>query len=325
MRLVLFGDGAWASRSLRRLADQGHAVPAVVLRQRPTSPCLASAARDLGAVVLQPADPSEPEAVAAVASHAPDLILSVAYDRILRPPVLDLPPRGCVNFHAGKLPQYRGRNVVNWAILNGEEEIGLTAHVMDAGIDTGAILLQRTVPIGWCDTYGDVLDHVVAAMPDLVADTVAGLAAGCLDIRPQPSEGGTYYGGRVEGDEWLDWRDSSRDLYNKIRGITHPGPGARTVLGEQPVIVWQAEYDPAWARYRATPGEVVGRRPDGAAVIKTGDSTIVLHRVQIGDAPPGRPRWRLGTRLGVHPGAALSTLLARVAELERRLTPGRDS
>ena len=105
--------------------------------------------------------------------HSPDLNLSVSYDQIIRRPLLEAAPLGFVNFHAGKLPIYRGRNVVNWALINGETEIGLTAHFMDEGIDTGDILLQRTLPIAWTDTYGDVLSRVVDAFPDLVRDAVA--------------------------------------------------------------------------------------------------------------------------------------------------------
>jgi methionyl-tRNA formyltransferase len=272
--------------------------------------------------LLQPDDPNGEEFVHRVAAAAPELILSVAYDRILRASLLRLPTRGAVNFHAGKLPQYRGRNVVNWAILNGENEIGITSHLMDEGIDSGAILIQRTVPIAWTDTYAEVLTNVVAAMPGLVAETVRGLAAGTLQGRPQPPGQGTYYGGRVEGDEWLDWGTTSRDLYNKIRGITRPGPGARTLLDQEPVVIWRAQYDPAWPHYRATPGEVVGRTTDGAAVVKTGDSTIVIQEVQVGGGVPSRPCWPLGTRLGVNASAAVASLLARVAELERRFQPG---
>jgi methionyl-tRNA formyltransferase len=325
MRILIFGDGAWAGRSVLRLCQDGHAVTGVVLRRRPSSDDLQGVAGRVGAVVLQPDDPSSVDFVGQVAALAPELVLSVAYDRILRSPLLGVPARGGVNFHAGKLPEYRGRNVVNWAILNGEREIGLTAHVMDEGIDSGAILLQRTLPIGWTDTYADVLRHVVDAMPDLVADTVAGLAAETLVARPQSPSGGTYYGGRVSGDEWLDWRDTSRDLYNKIRGITRPGPGARTLLGGRPVVIWRAEYDPAWPRYRATPGEVVGRGADGSVTVKTGDSTVVIHEAQVGDEAPGPPRWAVGRRLGVNPAAALAELEGRVAALERRLQPGRES
>jgi methionyl-tRNA formyltransferase len=317
MRIVLMGDGEWAADSVLRLGDEGHTVAAAVVRARPTGRRLADAARALGARVLQPRDVSSREFLAEIAALQPDLLLSVAYDRILKRPLLALPRCGSVNFHAGKLPAYRGRNVVNWAIINGEEEIGLTAHQIDEGIDTGAILLQRTLPIRWSDTYADVLRAVVRAMPDLVASTVRGLAEGSLTAVAQPAAG-TYYGGRIEGDEWLDWRDSSRDLYNKIRGITRPGPGARTILDGGPVIIWHAEYDPAWPQYRATPGQVVGRTASGSAVIKSGDSTLLVHEIETEGQPARPPAWPLGTRLGVNLTAALEALSARVSQLERQ-------
>ena len=324
MRIVLMGDGAWAADSLVRLHDDGHVIAGVVLRARPTGPALGEAAAHLGATVLQPADPAAPDLVAEVARLAPDLLLSVAYDRILRRRVLDLPARGSVNFHAGKLPHYRGRNVVNWAIINGEAEIGLTAHEIDEGIDTGAILLQEALPIRWTDTYADVLANVVKAMPDMVSRTVQGVAAGTLSPIPQPVTG-TYYGGRKAGDEWLDWTRSSRDLYNKIRGITRPGPGARTVIDGEPLVIWRAEYDPAWPSYRATPGEVVGRCASGASVVKTGDSTLLVQEVERAGAPAGAPRLPIGARLGVDPAAALAALSARVEALEAQLHRERDA
>lgn len=324
LRIVLLGDGAWAGDSLRRLRDDGHSLAGVVLRARPSGPALATAATELGARVLRPGNPAAPEFVAELERLEPELLLSVAYDRILRSPLLALPAMGAVNFHAGKLPWYRGRNVVNWAIINGEEEIGLTAHHIDEGIDTGDILLQETVPIRWTDTYAEVLAAVVRAMPDLVSRTVAGLAAGTLTPTPQAGPG-TYYGGRRAGDEWLDWSWSSRDLYNKVRGITRPAPGARTVAGGEPVVIWRAEYDPAWPRYRATAGEVVGRCGSGAALVKTGDSTLLVQEIQRSGAPPGPPRWPIGTRLGVDPGAALAALTARVEALEAQLQRGSDA
>jgi methionyl-tRNA formyltransferase len=322
MRILFLGDGEWAGESLRRLHLDGHIIAGVVLRARPTSPSLAEAAAWVKAPVFQPEHPSSQEFVAEAVALAPELMVSVAYDRILRRPLLTLPSAGCINFHAGKLPRYRGRNVVNWAIINGEEEIGLTAHYMDEGIDSGAILLQRTLPITWTDTYADVLGNVVRAMPDLVSTTVRGLAEGNLIPQPQATEQGTYYGGRVPGDEWLDWSETSRDLYNKIRGITRPGPGARTLLGSEPVVIWKAEYDPDWPRYRATPGEVVGRSTSGVRV-KTGDSTLQIREVQVGEGPAEPPTWRLGTRLGDNAGVALVRLVERLAELERRLEQGR--
>jgi methionyl-tRNA formyltransferase len=316
MRIILFGDGDWATNCLRPLRDAGHEFAAVVLRVRPSGSGLAEAARELGVPTLQPSRVNAPDCVAAIAALRPDVNVSIAYDQIFGAAIR----QSCdwfLNVHAGKLPAYRGRNIINWAIINGETEIGVTVHLVDRGIDTGDILLQRLLPIAWTDTYGDVLARVVREVPSLVVNTLDQIASGRAEPRPQES-GGTYFGGRREGDEWLDWSQPSVDVYNKIRGITHPGPGARTMLGDRPVIIWRAAYDPRWPRYRATPGEVVGRAAGVGVIVKTGDSTVLVQDVQIDGRQRGVATWPIGVRLGVDAGAMLSTLLARADWLQPR-------
>ncbi len=191
----------------------------------------------------------------------PDLGVSISYNQILRRPILDSARLGIVNFHAGKLPRYRGRNVINWAIINGESEIGLTAHFVDEGIDTGDIIYQITLPILWNDGYGDVLNRVVENFPHFASEVLDRIASGRFTAQPQTELPGTYFPGREDGDEWLDWSDTSLNLYNKIRAISRPGPGARTSLSHAEVIVWSAVYDESWPKYIATPGQVSGWSP----------------------------------------------------------------
>jgi methionyl-tRNA formyltransferase len=322
VRLVFFGDGAWAANSLARLQQEGHEILAVVVRCRSSSEEPAKTARSISLPILQPADANSPEFVATLRGFTPQLNLSVSYDQIIRRPLLEAAPLGFVNFHAGKLPTYRGRNVVNWALINGETEIGLTAHFMDEGIDTGDILLQRTLPISWTDTYGDVLSRVVNAFPDLVAETLSILQQGAVARRPQAHNAGTYFAGRGPGDEWLDWADTSRNLHNKVRAISRPGPGARTRLGEKTVIIWRAFWDPSWPSYLATPGQVVGRKKGEGVVVKTGDSTLLVMETEEEAGTVGRPRWPIGTRLGAPLGATLEALRTDVDALKRRVEDG---
>lgn len=321
-RLALFGDGPWAAHSLELLAGEGYPIACVIERVAPSDESLEQTARMLGVPLLRPDRASAPEFVRELTTLAPDLGLSISYNQILRRVVLDLPRLGVVNFHAGMLPRYRGRNVINWAIINGEEEIGLTAHMVDEGIDTGAIIVQRALPIGWTDTYGDVLQRVVAAFPALVADTVRLVASGRAAPVPQDESAATYFGGREEGDEWLDWSATSRELHNKIRAITRPGPGARTVIGDRQLLIWRAHYEPDWPRYTATPGQVVGRSADGAAIVKTGDSTIRVHEVQHVGEESGAPGWRIGTRLGVNLNTLPLSMMSSLAALERQVGNG---
>jgi methionyl-tRNA formyltransferase len=318
LRVVLLGDGAWAALTLERLLMSSHEVLAVILRTQPSDATLADAARRAGIPTRQPVRINSAEAVTTLAGFTPDLLVSIAYDQILRTPTRSAARLGAINFHAGKLPYYRGRNVINWAIINGETEIGLTAHFMDDGIDTGDILLQRTLPIGWTDTYGDVLARVTAAMPDMVTATLDGLAAGTLVPRSQRELPGTYCGGRGPGDEWLDWSAGSAALHNKVRAIARPGPGALTALNGHQVIVWQAYFDPTWPRYIATPGQVVGR-PANGVMVKTGDSTLLVLRVELDDGPIVVPEWPIGTRLDVN---QLSTVVERLSRYDDVTCPG---
>src|SRR6185312_11328446 len=212
-----------AHRPVRR-RPVGHRIVAAVLRQSPSDASLGDAAARLRVPVLQPARINAPDVVRQIAALQPDLGVSVACNQILRAPIREAHALGVINFHAGKLPFYRGRNIINWAIINGETEIGLTGHYVDDGIDTGDIITQVTLPIGWTDGYGDVLRRVVERMPSLVVDTVREIANGTAQRRRQADHPGTYFGGRGEGDEWIDWNASSRTIHNFIRAISEPGP-----------------------------------------------------------------------------------------------------
>ena len=298
MRVLLFGDGRWAANSLVALCEAGHVITAVVLRVHPSDPELEQAARERGIPLLQPAKVNAPEFISELGSVSPDVGLSIAYNQIFRRSAYDFLPFGLINFHAGKLPLYRGRNVVNWAILNGETEIGLTAHLVDDGIDTGDIVLQKTFPIHWMDGYGDVLERIVSEFPACVLETIGRIESGQVERTPQPEGEGTYFPGRGPDDEWLDWNDSSFNLHNKVRAITRPGPGAKTMLDGVEVRIWRAYYDSKWTNYIATPDVVVGRTELGVRV-KTRDSVLQIEEIQMPGCNPTKPTWRMGTRLGV--------------------------
>lgn len=315
MHICLFGDGAWAADSLAGLVETGHSIAGVVLRAQPTSPALEQAASRYRIPLFRPERANAPCFLATLATLRADLGISIAYNQIFNASAYANIPLMLVNFHAGKLPSYRGRNVINWAILNGEIEIGITSHFVDDGIDTGRVLVQQTLPISWTDGYGDVLERVVSAFPAFVTETVR-LVANGEQGTPQSGHG-MYYPGRGPGDEWLDWTDTSVRLHNKIRAITRPGPGAQTWLGNREIRIWRAFYDPSWPSYIATPGAVVGRSADGVYV-KTGDSVIRLEEVEGETNNPERPYWPPGTRLGLDLVCMLKTLESRLKTIENR-------
>jgi len=316
MRILFFGDGQWATDSLRRLSQTGHDLAGLVLRTVPSDPSLAELGRELGLVTLQPRQVNAPEFVAKVQALAPELNLSVSYDQVLRAPILASAPRGFINLHAGMLPFYRGRNILNWALINGESEVGVTAHFVDEGLDTGDIIVQRGLPVLWEDTYREVLDKVVAALPEVMMEAVELVAGGAPPRRIQSHLMGSYCTQRLPGDEWVDWSDSSRNIYNKIRAITRPGPGARTQLGREAVTLWRAKYDPAWTRFLGIPGQVVGRLAGRGVVVKTGDSVVLLAEVQTAGEGTMIPTWPVGTRLGLDPWRRLRELEDRLTRLE---------
>jgi len=314
MKILFFGDASWGAEALQLLHDRNIEIVGVVLRTRPTDDTLQQATEKLGLPLFQPQRCNDPEFLQTIATLQPELNLSVSYDQILRRPIIDSAPLGFVNFHAGKLPDYRGRSVLNWTLINGEEEIGLTGHFVDEGIDTGDIILQRSLPVHWEDTYQTLLDRVVPEFPKLVVDTVELLISGNYQRQPQAHLPGSYFPQRGRGDEWIDWNDSSHNIYNKIRAISSPGPGARSYLGDQQMILWQASYDPAWPCYIATPGSVVGVEVGKGIRVKTGDSTIFLEQVEYCDKNQGPqvPQLRIGTKLGIN-------LQSKVLELEEKL------
>jgi methionyl-tRNA formyltransferase len=319
MRILFFGDAQWAVNSLKMLLEDDHSILGVVIRTRPTDGQLADVATERYIPVFQPANVNAPEFVEQVQALQPELNISVSYDQILRAPIRQTAQHGFINFHAGKLPFYRGRNVLNWALINGETEIGITGHYVDDGIDTGDIITQQLISVDWADTYADLLKKTVEAIPPLVKKTVRLIANGEVKRQQQADLMGSYFATRGEGDEWIDWSDTSRNIYNKIRGITHPGPGSRTLHNGKIVTIWQAVYEPDWPTYLATPGQVVGRKPGEGVYVKTGDSTILIKNIQFHGEESEIPTWRIGTRLGVNLMAYVHQLETRVADLEMHM------
>jgi methionyl-tRNA formyltransferase len=299
MRILFFGDGPWASLSLERLLEEKYNVLGVVLRAGLINSDLARFAIENNLPVYDPEKVNAREFIDVVKHLSPDLNLSVSYDQIIGKRLREIPSYGFINFHAGKLPYYRGRSIINWAIINGEKEIGITGHFIDEGIDTGDIIVQEVVPIAWDDTYETVLNNVIHLLPGVVSRTVELIHSGQVQPVVQRDLEGSYFSARKVGDEWIDWNDDSRNIYNKVRGITRPGPGAMTLLGNMEIVIWRAYYDPEWPLYLGKPGDVIGRRGTDGVIVKTGDSILLIQEVQVGDSTSTTPSWPLGTSLGI--------------------------
>ena len=204
---------------------------------------------------------------------APELIFSFYYRALVPKEILLLPRLGAYNMHGALLPRYRGRACVNWAVLNGETRTGATLHVMTEKPDGGDIVDSEAVDIKFTDTAYDVFLKVAEAARVITERSLPALEAGTAPRVPQNEAEATYFGRRRPEDGRIDWNKSARDIYNLIRAVTHPFPGAFADIGGKKYYIWKAR--PIGGT--AAPGEVVSRSP---LVIGTGSGLLEVLRIQ---------------------------------------------
>ncbi len=235
---------------------------------------------------------NEPENIEKVRQIAPDFLLSFYYRNMIKPELLEIPTRGALNLHGSWLPKYRGRVPVNWAVINGETETGATLHYMVAKPDAGDIVDQEKVMIEFTDTAHDVFTKVNAAAVLVIARTWPRLTAGTADRIPMDLAAGSYFGGRKPEDGRIDWTKSAVQIYNLIRGVTQPYPGAFTELSGKKIVIWSA-----WpVEGSAEPGQVVSLNP---LRIGTGNGLLELTNYE-----PETSCLELGMKLGSAGGAS---------------------
>jgi len=264
---------------------------------------VAERARQAGLPVLIPPSVNAPDVVAAIAGLAPDFLFSFYFREIVGPEVLGLARRGALNLHGSLLPRYRGRCPVNWVLINGERETGVTLHYMEAKPDRGDIVAQRAVPIADDDTALSLNRKLGGAARALLRATYPLLAAGTAPRIPQDHARATRFGGRRPEDGRITWHEPARRLYDLIRAVTAPYPGAFTTYrGERLFVWWARPLDPG-ARVGA-PGEVMEIRPGAGVVVAAGSGALLLERVQLA----GRDEQR-ADELAVRTGLAMGERL----------------
>ena len=176
---------------------------------------------------------------ALIESLAPDAIFSFYYRSLIPERFLALPPKGAFNIHGSLLPKYRGRACVNWAVLKGEAETGATLHFMTSRPDAGDIVDRQAVPIAFSDTALEVSRKVAEAARLVLRRNLSSIAEGKASRTPQKEEEATLFGRRTPGDGRIDWRQSALEVYNLVRAVTHPFPGAFTILRGRKLFLWQ--------------------------------------------------------------------------------------
>ncbi len=212
-----------------------------------------------GLQVYTPEDINAPEWVDRARGMNPDILFSFYYRRLIRRPLLDLPGAGCLNLHGSLLPKYRGRCPVNWVLLNGEKETGVTLHYMTPRPDDGDIVDQERVPIGGDDTAAILYEKLMPAADRLLDRALPGILAGTARRLPQNHSLASYFGGRTPDDGLIDWGQAATRIRNLVRAVTRPYPGAFTWFSGQKLYIWAASVVESATQARA--GTVISTDP----------------------------------------------------------------
>lgn len=231
-----------------------------------------------GIPVIQPTRLRDPAVLAQLQAWQPDLVVVAAYGKILPPPVLTLPPYGCINVHASLLPKYRGAAPIQWAIINGERETGVTIMQVSERMDAGDILLQKTLPIAESETGGTLHDKLATLGAEALREALALLKGGQLVARPQNENEATYAPKISKEDGRIDWRQDAVTIARRIRAF-NPWPSAYTTLEGKLFKIFAAHVVPAPAPL-CLPGTIVEVTP-ASLVVATGNGALALLEVQL--------------------------------------------
>ncbi|MCF8024108.1 MAG: methionyl-tRNA formyltransferase [Desulfobacteraceae bacterium] len=284
LNLIFMGTPDFAVPSLKALHQSGHRVKLVVTQpDRPkgrgrqlAGPPVKQAAKELGYKVIQPQSVKNESFFETLRDIQPDLLVVTAFGHILPKRLLELPPMGAVNLHASLLPKYRGPAPIQWAIINGESETGVTAMLMDAGLDTGEILLSRKTPIYADDTAGALHDRLSQLSADVLDDTLDAFCKGTVKPVSQDHASASYAPMLKKSDGRLDWSGTAEYLERFIRGM-YPWPGAYTYWNNTRLNIYKAEVRPGDKGYK--PGTVI-EAFDNELRVAAGKDAISIKEIQ---------------------------------------------
>ncbi len=270
-RILYFGNGARGVKCLEAVHEAGLDIIGVVvhggMKDSSDPHSLAACARSLGLPLHDPKGVNSSEFVKVVRELKPDLKVLSGYTQILRKEILSVPPRGTINLHGGRLPDYRGASPIHWQIINGEESGGCAILYVDEGIDSGDILAQREYEIGPEATAGEIIARTLEIFPALLVDVLKDLAAGRARGVKQDREAGSYYCKRYPWDGEIDWKQMTDvQVHNLVRALHGPAlPGAFTFLGKEKVVVLRSRL--LEETVCGSPGRIALKRADGVVVL----------------------------------------------------------
>jgi methionyl-tRNA formyltransferase len=292
VKIGYFADGPWSHKAFDKIiSDTRFQVQFICVRYDTNDQILVSIAKTHNIMLLKHPNVNSIEFLDSIAKYSCDIFVSMSFNQILKSNFINYPPLKTINCHAGKLPFYRGRNVLNWVLINDEKEFGITVHYIDEGIDTGDIILQKVFPITDQDDYSSLLELAYTECANILYESLVMIYDGNVnpvhqkDIHPV----GFYCTQRKEGDEIINWNNKSREIFNFVRALCKPGPGAVTSIRGKSLIINRIKIINDAPQYCGIAGSVVGKKSNSEIIIKTGDSTIELveydydGKIRIGD------------------------------------------
>jgi methionyl-tRNA formyltransferase len=245
VRAVVFAYHNMGIIGIRSLLDAGYTIPLVFSHEDDANEniwfgSVPGLCKELGIPCVCPKNPNQFGWVEKIKSSRPDIVFSFYYRYMIKPEILAIPPLGAYNLHGSYLPTYRGRCPVNWVILNGEHETGVTLHEMVEKPDAGAIVTQKKVEILHEDTAHTLFKKLEEASGGMLKEILPRMKAGDIPKTTMDLSRGSYYGGRKPEDGRIFWERPAEEIYNLIRAVTRPYPGAFGFLGDEMVIFWWA-------------------------------------------------------------------------------------
>ncbi len=282
MKTVVFAYHNMGLIGLEALIRHGYDIAAVFTHEDdPGENCWFGSvkkwAQEKGIKVYTTDEINSPQWIEKIAAINPDVIISFYYRRMICRGILDLPRVGAFNLHGSLLPAYRGRCPVNWVLINGEKQTGVTLHYMIEKPDAGDIVGQKAVKIENSDTAKTLYDKLCAAAKELLDEVLPLIKKEHVPRQKQDLKAGSYYGGRHPEDGRIDWKKSANEIYNLIRGVTDPYPGAFAFLDNgDKIIIWWGE--PVIAN-NGIPGELIIKKKE--VLVQTGKNAIKLMDVGI--------------------------------------------
>lgn len=284
-RILFMGTPAFALPALEMLYGSGYPIAAVVTQpdrpagreKKETAPPVKHMAQKFGLTVLQPASVKDPSFLEVLGKVRPDLVVVAAFGQILPKAVLDFPPLGCLNIHPSLLPAYRGAAPINWSIIRGEKQTGVTIMLMDEGMDSGDILTQEQTSIGKTETYGELHDRLALQGAALLVKTIDQVVSGDARRQKQDSSRATFAPRLNRETGRICWCNPAGDIVNLIRGL-NPSPAAYTFLEGQALKIFTAAVKPDSPQ--EPPGFIAAATPEGLPVAASG-GYVVLKEIQL--------------------------------------------